>query len=120
MKTLLERLLSGNREKETRDFSADFIRNRKGILKALEASKENGSVVGVYSRAFGDGMFLVAVESIDNSGKEAVICFHRYDMSGHVLSRNELDISDIKMILPFRNILKSNVLTSTGTSLAAT
>lgn len=112
MKSLLEKLLSGAREKDAPEFSVEFIKTRKQILRTLELSQETGTVVGVYSKAFGDGMFLVAVESIEKRDGVEVITFHRYDMSGHILTRNEVDLTEIKMVLPFRGVLKKNVLTN--------
>jgi hypothetical protein len=79
----------------------DFIKTRKGILKELYVSMRSRNLVGVYSPALGDGMFLVAVEDIETHSKEEIIIFHRYDMSGHILTRPHVSIGEIDMVCPF-------------------
>ncbi|HYG02810.1 MAG TPA: hypothetical protein VD927_10220 [Chryseosolibacter sp.] len=107
---LFERFLLGmTAERSTRKLPIDFIRTKKQILRELQISKESGNIIGVYARAFGEGMFLTQVEYIDKCDSEEIIHFHRYDMSGHILSRCEIGISEIKMVFPFNGILKLNI-----------
>lgn len=79
----------------------DFIKSKKAILKQVIISKESGNLLGVYCRAFGEGMFLTGVEDIEDYEKEAIIVFNRYDMSGHILSRTRISIEEIQMVCPF-------------------
>jgi hypothetical protein len=79
----------------------DFIKTRKGILKELYVSKQSRNLVGVYSPALGEGMFLVAVEDVEAHNKEEIIVFQRYDMSGHILTRTHVSIDEIDMVCPF-------------------
>ena len=89
-----------------------FIKPRKAILKALEDSKERGNFIGVYSRVFGEGMFLTCVDDIERDGKGEVIVFATYDMSGHILSRTRVSIEEIKMVCPFNKAYVNPVLGS--------
>ena len=82
----------------------DFVRTRKGILKELVISSMSGNVVGIYSRALGEGMFLAAVEKIESTTKEEVITLNRYDMSGHMLARTRVAIEEIHMVCPFNRV----------------
>jgi len=111
MMNLLEKLLSGgNNHRTVTGASLNFIKSRKYMLKELQLSKDTGGVIGVYAQPLGEGMFLTVVESIDSSGKEDLITFHRYDLSGHILSRNELGISEIRMIFSFNALMKKGVV----------
>jgi hypothetical protein len=82
----------------------DFVRSRKGILKELVISSISGNVVGIYSRALGEGMFLAGVEKIDSAGRGEVIVLNRYDMSGHVLSTTRVAVDEIRMVCPFNRV----------------
>lgn len=85
----------------TETIPLDFVRTKKGILKELVISSISGNVVGIYSRALGEGMFLAGVEKIDSAGKEEVIVLNRYDMSGHILARTRVPLDEIRMVCPF-------------------
>lgn len=82
----------------------DFVRTRKGILKELVISSMSGNVVGIYSRALGEGMFLAAVEKIESNAREEIITLNRYDMSGHMLARTRVTIDEIHMVCPFNRV----------------
>lgn len=78
-----------------------IIKNRKGVLKSLVDSHENGSVIGIYCPNLGEGMFLVGVEDISNEESEEVITFKKYDLNGILLQRNHVSVSEIKSVCPF-------------------
>lgn len=84
----------------------DFIRSRKGISKELMVSMRTGKLLGVYIRAFGEGMFLTSVKRIDSSGEE--IIFNRYDMSGKILHRT-VSVDEIQMVCPFNRIYQNPI-----------
>jgi hypothetical protein len=88
----------------------DFVKSKKAILKEIIISKESGNLLGVYCRAFGEGMFLTGVEDIENDEREAIIVFNRYDMSGHILSRTRISIGEIQMVCPFNRTFVNPVL----------
>lgn len=98
----IRELISGSRNPgQSDDTSFDFIKSKKGILKELYISKQSRNLVGVYSPVLGEGMFLVAVEDIETHHKEEIILFHKYDASGHILTRTAVSIDEIKMVCPF-------------------
>lgn len=80
-----------------------FVKSRKGILKELRNSQESGTLVGVYSRAFGEGMFLTCVSNIEHDTAAEVVTFETYDQSGQMLNRTRLSIDEIKMVCPFES-----------------
>ncbi|MBT1700375.1 hypothetical protein KK083_26040 [Fulvivirgaceae bacterium PWU4] len=87
----------------------DFVKNRKAILKELVLSKQSGKLIGVYSRALGEGMFLTGVEAIlsHGDGKDELIVFNRYDMSGHLLARTKVSLNEIHMVCPFNKTFQT-------------
>lgn len=78
-----------------------FAKSRKAMLKQLELSKEHGLLTGVYSKAFGEGMFLVGISDIHHDGPLQIIVFETYDQSGMLLNRTSLSIDEIRMVCPF-------------------
>lgn len=105
MRSLSERIRTFIFSKNTGAFPAntpfDFIKTKKGILRELSMSKESGSFVGIYSDAFGAGMFLARVEAIELSHREEFIVFHQYDISGQKLPKSRIRLKEISMICPF-------------------
>ena len=87
----------------------DFVKSRKGILKELVISKKSGNLLGVYSKVFGEGMFLTEVQQIEQTGKEEVVTFNRFDMSGCILSRTRVTIDEIQMVCPFNKSYRAPV-----------
>jgi hypothetical protein len=95
--------------------SMTFVKTRKSILKALELSQRTGRMIGVYSRALGEGMFLTGIDAIEENernGRE-VIVFETYDQSGHILSRTRVSLDEIKMVCPFNTAYVNPVLGTT-------
>lgn len=78
-----------------------FLKDRNGILKTLTESLASGKLVGVYSRALGEGMFLTGVANVEGEGKTKVITFETYDLSGQILNRTSVSLDEIKMVCPF-------------------
>jgi hypothetical protein len=108
----IKSLISGKNEQAPPNLTPfDFIKSKKAILKQIILSKESGNLLGVYCRAFGEGMFLTGVEGIENDEKEAVIVFSRYDMSGHILSRTRVSVGEIQMVCPFSRSFANPILT---------
>ena len=98
--------------------SIDFIRTRKGILKELLTSRDHETIIGVYSRVFGEGMFLVAVKDIEYLSKGEVVIFYPYDLSGKKLSRSRVLHDEIQMVCPFNKVFRDSMLRGSGTRTA--
>jgi hypothetical protein len=90
----------------------DFVTTKKGILKELVISKQSNSIIGVYCKVFGEGMFLAAVEDIDGVAKGEIIVFHQYDMSGRLLPRTRIDLNEIQMVCPFNKAYRTPLFTA--------
>lgn len=91
---------------KVQDTPFDFVRTRKYILRELASSKEASTIIGVYSKSFGDGMFLMVVEDIAPSGRETIITFHPFDMSGKTLKNTRVALDEIEMVFPFNKVKK--------------
>lgn len=112
MKSLAERITSLIAPKNTDllvsdTSSIDFVRTKKNILRELNMSKEHKTIVGVYCNAFGEGMFLTAVEDIEYLAKDEVIQFYPYDLSGKKLSRTRVQLNEIQMVCPFYKVYRN-------------
>src|SRR5688500_16398928 len=88
----------------------DFIRSKKGILRELSLSRESGNVIGIYSNVLGPGMFLTAVETIENA---EIVVVKQNDISGQMLSRTRIWIDEIQMVCPFNKAYRSPVVAIT-------
>lgn len=67
-------------------------------------SKESGNLIGLFSPALGDGMFLIVVQHVESLSRAEVIAFQKYDIrDGRILSTGRLSVNDIKAICPFIN-----------------
>lgn len=86
--------------------SIDFIRTKKGILKELTTSMEYRTIVGVYCREFGEGMFLTAVKEVEWEGRDTFIVFYPFDLSGKRLSRSRLHADEVQMVCPFSKVYR--------------
>jgi hypothetical protein len=84
-----------------------FTNNKKSIINAVFQSLENGTVLGVYCNAFGQGMFLVAVEKFYS---EDEIVFYKYDATGLLLLKNVVSINEIKTVCPFADMYSHPII----------
>jgi hypothetical protein len=83
--------------------SFDFVQHRNEIMKELDFCQKKGSLVGVYSRKMGQGLFLVGVQEIIYGIKSEFIIFYPFDMGGYKLTTNAVSLEDIEKIIPFNN-----------------
>jgi hypothetical protein len=88
----------------------EFIKSKKAMLKELAISKELKNIVGVYSDVLGEGMFLTAVDDIERHNGEEIIVFYQYDVTGKLLIRTSIELSEIQMVCPFNKTYKNPVL----------
>jgi hypothetical protein len=88
---------------ENLNASVEFVKKKRLILQELQYCHNKGNLVGVYSDAFGEGMFLLGVEDIIHLQEEELIIFFAYDMSGLPLKRRTIFLKEINKIVPFNN-----------------
>ena len=107
---LSKRVLHLDEQKPVIENNLRFIKSRTDILKALLNSRETGNAIGVYSTGLGGGMFITAVDEVYDDDNEQIIVLKRYDLSGLVLQRTNLFLSEIKAICPFEISYRNPVL----------
>jgi hypothetical protein len=85
----------------------DFVKTKKGMFRELMISKQANNIIGVFCKAFGEGMFLTAVEDLEEDMNSKVIVFHPYDITGRLLRRTRIDLREIEMVCPFNKTYKN-------------
>ncbi len=88
----------------------DFILHPESIRQALEASKTNGTSIGIYSPTIANTMFITGVEELVDQGDDTTVVLKKYDMSGHILEKYTLALSEIVSVCPFTSPLKNPFL----------
>lgn len=80
-----------------------FISEPEEILNALQESKDRGTVVGISAAILGNGVFLTSVENVIPADSDHIIVLKGYDVTGYILERNKIRLSDIRAICPFQS-----------------
>jgi hypothetical protein len=84
----------------------DFITEPEQILRELERSKIKGNVLGICAGPFGKSMCLTAIDDIQNIESEhthdKLVTLKKYDLQGSFIDTNELCLSEITKVQPFR------------------
>jgi len=88
----------------------EFISEPDDILHILEESRVNGNVVGISASILGSGVFLTAVDNIVKSDSDYLIVLKGYDVTGYILERNKIFLSDIRAVCPFHSKFKNPYL----------
>ena len=89
----------------------NLVNDRKDMLKALEQSKLQGSVIGINSPSLGSGTFLTSVSEIQLPWHEnPVIVLKSYDISGYFLDKNTVRLNDIISVIPFTSVFQNPFL----------
>src|SRR5687767_8832988 len=97
----------------------NFTGNPEEILQALIASKQDEKMIGLVVPHIGAGLFITAVDDvIITDTDEPVIILKQYDMTGSMLERSKIKLSEIisacvlqsKWINPyFKTIVHDNI-----------
>jgi hypothetical protein len=85
------------------DIDLAFISDQEEILKVLYESKNQGSVVGISAAILGSGVFLTAVDNIMEANGNYLIVLKGYDVTGYILERNKIRLTDIRSVCPFKS-----------------
>jgi hypothetical protein len=80
-----------------------FISEQEEILKVLYESKNQGSVVGISASILGNGIFLTGVDNIIEANDNFIIVLKGYDVTGYILERNKIRLTDIRSVCPFKS-----------------
>jgi hypothetical protein len=87
-----------------------FISEPGEVLVHLVESKKNTTVVGISAPVLGNGVFLTAVEEIIDMSHDHLIVLKGYDVTGYILERNKIRLSEIRGICPFKSPFKNPYL----------
>jgi hypothetical protein len=85
-------------------------RGSQEILKLIVESRENGSMIGISSKALGEGFFITAIEEIIIDEGEATILIKPYDVTGFILPTSKLTLAQIDAACPLMSEFKNPVL----------
>jgi hypothetical protein len=79
------------------------------ILKALQQSKERGTIIGLWAKPLGNGMFMCRISSIEECEHiaESVISLKPYDASGVRLRTDKLKLNEIERVYAFSFRMKN-------------
>jgi hypothetical protein len=89
----------------------EFIYDRGKMLEVLTLSKDRGTVVGINALILGRGTHLTAVESI-SSDHDCIISLKPFDVTGHILERNKIRLSEISSVIPFTSVFENPLVRS--------
>lgn len=92
------------------EIEMEFIYEQNDILRMLEDSRMNGTVVGISAAILGSGVFLTAVDNIVKSDSDYLVVLKGYDVTGYILERNKIYLSDIRAVCPFFSKFKNPYL----------
>jgi len=78
----------------------------KGILEALDASRKNGNVIGIWAPSLGTGLYMCAVESIldDDVEHDKVIVLKENDLNGAPLKAHVLFLQEVEKVFPLKTL----------------
>lgn len=81
-----------------------IITEPKNILEELNASRENGNVIGIWAASLGTGLYVCAVENIldDDVEHDKVIILKEKDAKGVPLQAHVLFLQEIEKVFPFQ------------------
>jgi hypothetical protein len=88
----------------------DVIVRPEEILNAIAASRDHGTVIGIYSPELGDTMYITGIDELVVDGENTVVVLKKYDMSGHIFERHTLMLHEIVSVFPFTSPLKNPFL----------
>ena len=83
----------------------------KNILAALNQSRENGNVIGIWASSLGPGLHMCAVENImdDDVEHDKVIILKDNDLNGVPLQARVLFLQDIEKVFPLKTLYGEHV-----------
>lgn len=92
------------------DQQFDFIVSKEAIFEALIESKNNEKAIGIYCPSLTDTMVITGIENIMEQEEDVLIILKQYDMSGHMLEKNSIYLSEISSVCPFKSPVKNPFL----------
>jgi hypothetical protein len=87
-----------------------FVSEASKILAALGESRKNETVIGISAPILGNGIFLTSVEDIKPAGNDYTIVLKGYDITGYILERNKIRLTDVRAVCPFNSPFRNPYL----------
>lgn len=88
----------------------DFTSEQDQIINILNKSLLDGTVVGFSVPILGNGVFLTGVEKIVKTDSDYTIVLKGYDVTGYIMERNKIRLSDIRSVCSFKSVFKNPYL----------
>ena len=84
------------------------------ILEELTASRKNGNAIGIWADSLGPGLYMCAVENIDEDEVEhdKVIILKDRDANGAPLRAHVLFLQEIEKVFPLKTIYSESLAES--------
>jgi hypothetical protein len=84
------------------------------ILEELAASRKNGNAIGIWADSLGPGLYMCAVENIDEDEVEhdTVIVLKDRDANGAPLRARVLFLQEIEKVFPLKTMYGDSVAAS--------
>ena len=81
-----------------------IITEPRNILEELNASRENGNVIGIWAPSLGTGLYTCAVERIldDDVEHDKVVILKENDLNGVPLNTHVLFLQEIEKVFPLK------------------
>jgi hypothetical protein len=82
----------------------DLVTKPEEILKALQESQNNQTIVGLASPDLGPGIFMTFVLEMIHDGSGEVAVLNSYDITGYFLEKRKIPVKNISSVIPFRGV----------------
>jgi acetate kinase len=90
----------------------NFTSNASEILTELNHSKNHQNMVALMVPNLGAGLFITAIDNIIETGSDPVIVVKQYDVSGLILEKNKILLSEISSLCALRSKWKNPYIKS--------
>jgi hypothetical protein len=91
--------------------NADILSTEKAILDALTQAKEKGTMIGIHAPALGTGTYITGISDIVTNDHGTSVITKGYDITGYILKKSTLQLSEIKSVIPFTSVFNNKPTT---------
>jgi hypothetical protein len=84
------------------DPNSEIISDPSQILLKLHSSKEQGTAIGIWAQALGEGLHMCGIENIMENKSEKIIDLKETDLNGVPLRVRRLSLFEISTVYTFR------------------
>ena len=76
------------------------------MMQKLMSSKEQGTVIGIWAKALGEGLHMCGIENVADGRYGQLIELKETDLNGVPLRVKQLHLVDISTVFPFRILFR--------------